>query len=195
LTYSKVGRGDTSVERTDLSLLIKQLLIDLESLIQESGAIVTYDDLPSITANPTEMTQLFQNLVGNAIKFHGKERPEIHISAARGEKEWTFSVCDNGIGIDPPSIGRIFQLFQRLHTKQEYPGTGIGLAVCKKVVERRGGRIWAESEPGKGSAFYFTLPIVGKGSSGENGASEILLTEHQSGDAGETVKHLEEVER
>jgi light-regulated signal transduction histidine kinase (bacteriophytochrome) len=131
--------------------------------------LVTHDPLPAVMADEMQLSQLFQNLVGNAIKFHSPERPpEIHVfvSSQRapnpGEagEEWLFSVRDNGIGIEEKYFERIFILFQRLHTREQYPGTGIGLAVCKKIVERHGGRIWVESTPGKGSTFYFTIPKI-----------------------------------
>jgi len=110
-------------------------------------------------ADEAQLTQLFQNLVGNAIKFHNDEEPRVHISAQPGPNEWVFSIRDNGIGIDPSYTGRIFEMFQRLHTRTKYPGTGIGLAICKKIVERHGGRIWVESQPGQGATFYFTIPM------------------------------------
>jgi light-regulated signal transduction histidine kinase (bacteriophytochrome) len=110
-------------------------------------------------ADSTQLVQVFQNLIINGIKFHSEKSPEVHISAENKAKEWVFSVRDNGIGIDPQYSEKIFEVFKRLHKKEEYPGTGIGLAVCKKIVERHGGRIWVESELGKGSTFYFTLPI------------------------------------
>jgi light-regulated signal transduction histidine kinase (bacteriophytochrome) len=126
--------------------------------IAESGAIVAHDDLPQIMADSAQLVRLFQNLIGNAIKFRGKKKPKIYISARREGHDWLFSVRDNGIGIEPAYAERIFVVFQRLHTREEYPGTGIGLSVCKKIVERHGGHIWVESEPGHGSTFYFTVP-------------------------------------
>ena len=130
----------------------------MELYIKENKATVSHDPLPNVIADGTQ-AQVFQNLIINGIKFHSEEAPKIHISAEKKESEWVFSVQDNGIGIDPQYSEKIFEVFKRLHKKEEYPGTGIGLAVCKKIVERHGGRIWVESELGKGSTFYFTLPI------------------------------------
>ncbi len=117
-----------------------------------------FEKLPVISIDPLQLSQLFQNLLGNAIKFRSEQPPEVHISAERIDRAWRFAVKDNGIGIDPQYKDRIFLIFQRLHTRTKYPGTGIGLALCKKIVERHGGEIWVESEPGKGSTFYFTIP-------------------------------------
>jgi len=129
--------------------------------IKERRAQVTHEPLPKVMADDVQLEQLFQNLVGNAIKFNQQEAPRVHVSAIQRSGEWVFSVKDNGIGIDPEFKERIFVIFQRLHAKDSYPGTGIGLALCKKIVERHGGRIWVESEIGKGATFYFTLPKEG----------------------------------
>jgi PAS domain S-box-containing protein len=129
-----------------------------QQTIQETGAVVTSDPLPTILVDASQLTLVFQNLIANAIKFRGCQSPEVHVEAQRQEGEWQFSVRDNGIGIDPQFAERIFVIFQRLHTREEYPGTGIGLALCKKVIERHGGHIWVESQPGLGATFFFTIP-------------------------------------
>ncbi|MEK7326501.1 MAG: ATP-binding protein [Chloroflexota bacterium] len=158
LAYSRVGTRGKPFEPTDGAAILKIVLANLAVAIAENGAAVTHDGLPTVMADPTQMTQLFQNLLGNAIKFQGERPPEIHVAAERREGEWLFSVRDNGPGIEPQYFERIYGVFQRLHTRREYPGTGIGLAICKKIVERHGGRIWVESEPGRGSTFFFTIP-------------------------------------
>ena len=163
LAYSRVGTRGKAIEPTDCTAVLDQALANLKAAIEKSGAVVTHDPLPTVMADNLQLIQLLQNLIGNAIKFHVEKPPCIHVSAEQKGNEWVFSVRDNGIGIDPQYAERIFIIFQRLHTREEYPGTGIGLAICKKIVERGGGRIWVESELGKGSTFYFTIPIGGNG--------------------------------
>ncbi|MBD0344880.1 MAG: PAS domain-containing protein, partial [Coleofasciculus sp. Co-bin14] len=158
LTYSRVGRGEVIKEPTDLNVVLNQTLSDLSRAIQESDATITADVLPSLNANPRQIGQLFQNLIANAMKFRGEKQPCIQIKSRLDSNFWTISVQDNGIGIQPEHVDRIFVIFQRLHTKDEYEGTGIGLAICKKIVERHGGEIWVESELGQGTTFLFTLP-------------------------------------
>jgi signal transduction histidine kinase len=158
LSFSRMERQAVEWTETDSEAVLEQALRDLQLRIAESGAVVTHDALPTVTAAPELLRQLLENLLSNALKFRGPEPPRIHLSAQRQGTEWVFSVRDNGIGLDPQHATRIFQMFQRLHTHREYPGTGIGLAICQKIVERHGGRIWVESEPGKGATFWFTLP-------------------------------------
>jgi PAS domain S-box-containing protein len=175
LAYSRVGTRGKEFAPTDCEAVLRQVLLNLKATIQENKATITNDSLPTILGDPVQMEQLFQNLVGNAIKFHGEQPPKIHIGIAlthssplplgkeKGvREEYLFTVSDNGIGIDPQYFERIFILFQRLHNREEYPGTGIGLAICKRIVERHGGRIWIESQPGKGATFFFTLPVHGE---------------------------------
>ena len=161
LAYSRVGRQDTDFEPVDCEAVLDRVLLDLGAALQESGASVTHDPLPAVQADASQLGQLFQNLVGNALKYRGDAPPEVHIGAEPRDGEWLFSVRDNGIGIDLQYAERIFTIFQRLHTKEEYPGTGIGLALCRRIAERHGGRIWVESEPGAGSTFLFTIPVAG----------------------------------
>jgi signal transduction histidine kinase len=158
LSYARVGTSGKPFVPADFTVVLNRSLTNLRVPLEQSGAVVTHDPLPEVMADPIQMSQLLQNLINNAIKFHGEEQPRIHISAERKEKEWLFLVSDNGIGIPAEYREKIFEIFQRLHNKKEYPGTGIGLATCKKIVERHGGRIWVKSESGKGSTFYFTIP-------------------------------------
>jgi PAS domain S-box-containing protein len=157
LAYSRVGTRGRPPEPTDFEQVFSEAMANLKIAVEESEAIVTHDKLPTEVADKMQMVQLFQNLIGNAIKFKGHDSPRIHVSARPTGDEWIFSVQDNGIGIDPQFFDRIFTIFQRLHGRNEYPGTGIGLTVSKKIVERHGGRIWLHSEPGKGTTFYFTI--------------------------------------
>ncbi len=158
LLYSRVETRSNERAAVPCGEVVTQVLTDLKIAIEESGARVTYDDLPTILADPNQLNLLFQNLVANAIKYRREDPPEIRITAENQNEEWTFCIADNGIGFEPEQARRIFMIFQRLHTEEEFAGLGIGLAICKKIVERHGGRIWAESQPGQGSRFYFTLP-------------------------------------
>jgi PAS domain S-box-containing protein len=158
LAYSRVGTKGKEFKRASLEAPLKRALTNLRAAIEESGAAVTCDALPTVDIDEVQLTQLFQNLIGNALKFRGQVAPRIHVSATEENAEWRVAIADNGIGIEPQYFERIFMLFQRLHTMGEYPGTGIGLAICKKVVERHGGRIWVESRLGSGATFHFTLP-------------------------------------
>ncbi|HYV29882.1 MAG TPA: ATP-binding protein, partial [Candidatus Binatia bacterium] len=162
LAYSRVGARAKAFGPTDCAQILQRVLKNLEIAIEESQARITSANPPEVMGDPTQLTQLFQNLIGNAIKFHGQTPPNIHLSARLEDEgstpEWHFAVRDQGIGLEPSYFERIFVIFQRLHSREEYPGTGIGLAVCKKIVERHGGRIWVESQVGHGSTFHFTLP-------------------------------------
>jgi light-regulated signal transduction histidine kinase (bacteriophytochrome) len=153
-----VGTQTQAFAPTDSAAILERAIANLQMAIAESGATITHDSLPEVMVDASQFVQLFQNLIGNAIKFRSEQPPQIHISAEHIEDAWRFSVRDNGIGIEPEYTERIFIIFQRLHRRADYPGTGIGLAICRKIVERHGGRLWIESEPGQGSIFYFTLP-------------------------------------
>ena len=158
LSYAQVGTREGHFEALDANQVVDQVIAYLQATIESHSAAVTHDQLPTVTADLTLMTELFQNLISNAIKFHGQEPPAVHISARQAGSEWVFSVQDNGIGIDAEYLERIFAIFKRLHPSDQYPGSGIGLAVCKRVVERHGGRIWCESAPGQGTTFLFSVP-------------------------------------
>lgn len=159
LHYSRVGTKRHPFEMTDCNVLLSETLTNLHLAIAESNAIINHDDLPTVFGDRVQLGQLFQNLIGNALKYHRPGvSPKITISALEKEKMWQFGIHDNGIGIPAEQGDRIFQIFQRLHTSREYPGNGIGLAICRKIIDRHGGRIWVESEVGVGTSFYFTLP-------------------------------------
>ena len=159
LAYSRLGTGSRVFQGCDINEIVSQALVNLEVASKDSGAVITRDVLPVATVDAVQMTQLFQNLIGNAIRFHDGRPPNIHIAVRSEGRYWIFSVQDNGIGIAPEYFERIFVIFQRLHTRSEYPGTGIGLAICKKIVERHGGVITVKSELEHGSTFSFTIPI------------------------------------
>ena len=161
LEYSRVGTRGKPFSLVNCEHIVEQAMANLKIAIEECGASVSYDVLPSIMGDEGQLVQLFQNLIGNAIKFRREEAPEVHIAAQRRNNMVTFSVKDNGIGIDPQHSQNIFEIFRRLHTRDEYPGTGMGLAICKKIVERHGGHISAQSQPGQGSTFYFSVDMAG----------------------------------
>ncbi|MGB3223092.1 MAG: ATP-binding protein [Desulforhopalus sp.] len=156
--YARIGTHNREFTPVNLEVILKQVKDGLNKSIEESNTVITHDPLPQIDGDEYQLAQLFQNLIGNAIKFRKKDiPPRIHISSERKENEWLFGVQDNGFGISPEFHDRIFVIFQRLHTRDEFAGTGLGLSVCRKIVVRHGGRIWVESQPEKGSTFYFTL--------------------------------------
>jgi PAS domain S-box-containing protein len=159
LEYSQVmNRPELRLVDLDLNMLLEQVLLACHGAISESAAVITHDALPTVCADEAQIGQLLQNLISNAIKFRQRDTcPRVHISAALGAEQWLFQVADNGIGFDPQYSERIFALFKRLHGQSEYSGSGVGLAICRKIIERHGGHIWAESEPGQGARFFFTL--------------------------------------
>src|ERR1019366_5426343 len=156
LAYSRVGTKGGDFVAVDLNALLADALRNLHTSLKTSEAQVTHDDLPTLPVDATQITQLFQNLIGNAIKFRGEEPPQVHVGVRREPARWVFSVRDQGIGIEPQYFERIFQIFQRLHSRKAYPGTGIGLAICKRITERHGGKIWVESQFGRGTTFFFS---------------------------------------
>lgn len=163
LNYSRIGRQGELFVKVDFTKALEAALANLKAVIDENSAELTCDPLPVLLADPLQITQLFQNLISNAIRYRSKTIPKIHISAVQEPGQWLFSVKDNGIGLDPQYKERIFMIFQRLHGREDYPGTGIGLAICKKIVERHGGNIWVESVPGQGAVFFFTITEKIKG--------------------------------
>jgi signal transduction histidine kinase len=158
LAYARLGSRAAEFAPTECEAVLAAAVSNLGSAMEENGATVTHDPLPPVMADMDQLSRLFQNLLSNAIRFRAADPPVVHVSARRNENEWLFSVRDNGIGIDPEQFERVFLVFQRLRGKSEHSGTGVGLAICKKIVERHGGKIWIESQAGKGSTFYFTIP-------------------------------------
>ena len=157
LLYSRMGVRDLLFKPVDCEIVLTRALANLQTALQESGALVTHDPLPTVMGDDTQLVQVFQNLIGNGIKFRGEMTPCVHVSVNERPEEWVFAIQDNGMGIDPQYADLIFVIFQRLHSRAEYSGSGIGLAICKKVVESHAGRIWLESQLGKGATFYFTI--------------------------------------
>ncbi|MGE5352396.1 MAG: sensor histidine kinase, partial [Acidobacteriota bacterium] len=158
LSFSRITTKGENLAPTDLNIVMQNVTADLKVAIEENRAKIIYGKLPVINADSTQIRQVFQNLISNAIKFRGAVDPEIRIGTEKKDGQWLFSIKDNGIGIAPEFFDKIFVIFQRLHEREAYPGTGIGLAICKRIVEHHGGNIWVESEEGKGATFYFTLP-------------------------------------
>jgi len=158
LEYSRVGARKAEFAPTDCEAIFRESLINLQVAVGESGATVTHDPLPVVTGDASQLGQVLQNLLGNAIKFRNGKIPQIHVSAEEKQGDWLFSVSDNGIGIEAQYFDTIFLIFQQLHARDKYEGSGVGLAMCKKIVERHRGRIWVESEPAQGTTFYFTIP-------------------------------------
>jgi signal transduction histidine kinase len=160
LEFCRIGRTETSLQATDCEEELKQVVSNLRAAIDETGAVITSGPLPVVMARSVQLRQVFQNLVGNAIKFHDGKPPAIQVSAQKNNSEWVFSVADNGISIAPENAQKIFAIFHRLHTRTEYPGNGIGLAICKKIVEQHGGTIWVEPVAPEGATFKFTWPAT-----------------------------------
>lgn len=183
LAFSRAGRAGMEVQEVDCHELVNQLLHTLQPMLRESGAKVLFDHLPAVRANRTQLQQVLQNLIANAIKFRGTEAPIIEVTVTRKSGDWLFSVRDNGIGIEPEHLDSIFVIFQRLHTRAEYPGNGIGLSICKKIIERHGGRIWVTSEHGAGSTFNFTIP----------GGTDQPQSFPEELEAGSNVEHAQSV--
>ena len=160
LDYSRVGTRGKPFKLIWCEDVLEKAITNLKVAIEDSGTLVSHDYLPMLVVDEGQLVQLLQNLIGNAIKFCNQETPTVHVSAEKKDEVWVFSVRDNGIGIDPQHAQRIFEMFKRLHIREEYPGTGMGLAICKKIVERHGGHIWVQSQAGEGSTFYFTIPLI-----------------------------------
>jgi len=163
LAYVRVGQDASTLRPTDMAQVLHSTLAELDIQIREKRAIITHDPLPHVLSQPTLMKQLLHQLLTNSLTFHGSESPCVHIAVKPRQQAWQFAIQDNGIGVEPEYAKQIFLIFQRLHSREAYPGTGIGLAICQKIVERHCGQIWVESESGKGATFYFTLPAANQG--------------------------------
>jgi light-regulated signal transduction histidine kinase (bacteriophytochrome) len=185
LAYSRIGTRGQAFQPTDCEAVLQTAMQNLQVALRESGAHIAHDPLPTVIGDATQLVQLFQNLIGNALKFRREEPPQIHIGAELKGGFWCLSVQDNGIGIEAKYFDRIFVVFQRLHGRTAYPGTGIGLAICKKIVERHGGAIWVESESGKGSTFHFTLSEKSRGNAVHTGLPSSLCS---TGNEAQIVK-------
>ena len=157
LSYARVGSRELELRSVDSAAVLAQVVASLQPAMDESRGELSAGALPVVLADELQLGQLFQNLITNALKFHGADPPRVRVAAERAGRRWAFSVRDNGIGIAAEHQERIFVAFQRLHTRRQFPGSGVGLAICKRIVERHGGRLWVESEPGRGSVFFFTL--------------------------------------
>jgi len=160
LEYSRITSSKREISPVNFEYVLEEALLNLKIPIKENKAVITHDPLPTINGNEKLKVQLFQNFIGNAIKYHGKDNPQIHVSAKKENNQYLFSIKDNGIGMSPEHLGKIFTIFKRLHTHEEYEGTGIGLSIAQKIVHQQGGEIWVESELEKGSTFYFTIPLT-----------------------------------
>jgi light-regulated signal transduction histidine kinase (bacteriophytochrome) len=160
LAYARIGKQEGELDRVECEEACGVAIANLQLAIAKAQATITRDPLPAVNGDLTLLTQLFQNLMGNALKFRGEAAPHVHVGCTRRGRDWEFSVHDNGIGIAPQDFERVFVVFQRLHSREKYPGTGIGLSICKKIVERHGGHIRVESKPGKGTTFFFTIPAA-----------------------------------
>jgi light-regulated signal transduction histidine kinase (bacteriophytochrome) len=188
LAYSRVGTSEYALEPVDCGALLEDTLAGMKTTIGESGAIVTHDELPTVRGDESQLRQLFQNLISNGIKFVEEGSPRIHVSAEREGRGWLFGVADNGIGIDPRHADRIFAVFKRLHSREEYAGSGIGLSICKRIVERHHGRIWVEQNEGGGSRFCFTIPDPDETAEGWTAEPEADPGRMFDGSAGEVSR-------
>jgi len=181
LDFSRAGTSDRPMRPIDTGDSVAKAVANLDLSIRGSGAVVHHDGLPTVNGDPTQLTQLFQNLIGNAIKYHGEAPPRVHVTAEPRERKAVFTVRDEGIGIANGSLEEIFQMFRRGDERAPFAGTGVGLAICRKVIERHGGRIWAEPAPGHGTAFRFTLPLADPATLGSATPGSAPATGHTGG--------------